>query len=45
MLYVVNAYRYLTRTSEEAAEILGEIERKARLEVTAVRRCKVKERL
>ena len=36
MLYVVNAYRYLTRTSEEAAEILGEIERKARLEVTAV---------
>lgn len=36
MLYVVNAYRYLTRTSEEAAEILGEIERKARLKVTAV---------
>lgn len=36
VLYVVNAYRYLTRTSEEAAEILGEIERKARLEVTAV---------
>lgn len=36
MLYVVNAYRYLTRTSEEAAQILGEIERAARLTATAV---------
>lgn len=36
MLYVVNAYRYLTQTSEEAAEILGEIERMARLTATGV---------
>lgn len=36
MLYVVNGYRYLTRTAEEAAEILGEIEKKARLTVTGV---------
>ena len=36
MLYVVNAYRYLTRTSGEAAQILGEIECAARLTATAV---------
>ena len=36
MLYVVNAYRYLTRTGGEAAQILGEIECAARLTATAV---------
>ena len=36
MLYVVNAYRYLTRTSGEAAQSLGEIECAARLTATAV---------
>lgn len=36
MLYVVNGYRYLTRTAEDAAEILGEIQRVSRLSVTGV---------
>lgn len=36
MLYVVNAYRYLTRTAEEASKILGEIQIASRLNVTGV---------
>lgn len=36
MLYVVNAYRYLTRTAEEASIILKEIQIASRLNVTAV---------
>jgi hypothetical protein len=32
----VNGYRYLTRTAEDAAEILGEIQRVSRLSVTGV---------
>lgn len=36
MLYVVNAYRYLTRTADEAAQILGEVQRASRLFVTGV---------
>ena len=36
MLYVVNAYRYLTRTAQDAAEILEEIQRASRLTATGV---------
>ncbi|MBC8584394.1 nucleotide-binding protein [Youxingia wuxianensis] len=36
LLYVVNGYRYLTRTSKEAAEILQEIQKISRLKVTGV---------
>ena len=36
LLYVVNRYRYLTRTAGEAEEILKEIEAVARLTVTGV---------
>lgn len=36
MLYVVNNYRYLTRTSDEASGILEEIQRVSRLKVTGV---------
>ena len=36
MLYVVNGYRYLTRSAGEAEEILEEIERAARLRASAV---------
>ncbi len=36
MYYVVNKYRNLTATAEEAAEILSEIERVSRLKATAI---------
>lgn len=36
MLYVVNRYRYLTRTAEEACELLYEIEAASRLKATGV---------
>lgn len=36
MLYVINRYRALTQTAEEAAEILREIEAVSRLKATAV---------
>lgn len=36
MVYVVNCFRYLTRTSEEAIELLTEIEIAARLKHTAI---------
>lgn len=35
-LYVVNQRRYLTRTAEEAAALLGEIERASRLSASAI---------
>ena len=34
MIYVINAYRYLTRKPEEAVEILREIEKTSRLKAT-----------
>lgn len=36
MYYVINCYRYLTRTPEEALELLGEIEAASRLKATAL---------
>ncbi|MEM1483909.1 cobalamin biosynthesis protein CobQ [Oscillospiraceae bacterium PP1C4] len=36
MLYVVNGYRYLTRTAQEASDILDEIQQVSRLSVTGV---------
>lgn len=36
LLYVVNRYRYLTRTAPEALEILWEIQKASRLQVTGV---------
>ena len=36
MLYLVNRYRFLTQTPEEAAGFLAEIEAASRLEATAV---------
>ncbi|MGE4548549.1 MAG: ParA family protein [Intestinibacillus sp.] len=39
LLYAVNFYRYLTRTPEECADILSEIERAARLKATGVVNC------
>lgn len=39
LLYAVNFYRYLTRTAEECAEILSDIERAARLRATGVVNC------
>ena len=36
MIYVVNAYRYLTRKPEEAIELLKEIETASRLKVTHI---------
>lgn len=36
MLYVVNGYRYLTRTAEQASSLLSEIQSASRLEATAV---------
>ena len=36
MLYVVNGYRYLTRTAAEASSLLSEIQNASRLEATAV---------
>jgi hypothetical protein len=39
MLYVVNGYRYLTRTAEDASEVLADIQAVSRLSVTGVVNC------
>lgn len=39
MLYVVNAYRYLTQTPEESVSLLREIERASRLNATHIVNC------
>ena len=39
MLYVVNKYRYLTNTAEEAVELMGNIERAAGLKVKGIINC------
>lgn len=39
MLYVVNAYRYLTKNAGAAAELLREIEKAARLDATHIANC------
>ncbi len=39
MLYVINRYRYLTRTPQEACELLPEIEAASRLKATGVANC------
>lgn len=36
IIYVINRYRSLTTTAQEAVEILGEIERTARIKATAI---------
>lgn len=39
LLYVVNRYRYLTRTPQEACELLPQIEAASRLKATGVANC------
>lgn len=39
MLYVINRYRYLTRTPQEACELLPEIEAASRLKATGAANC------
>ncbi len=39
LLYVINRYRYLTRTPDEACELLAEIEAASRLKATGIANC------